>query len=115
MTKKDYNAIVDAIVAMVNPIRRAITGGGERGAHGEAATRQIVEIIAAQLGLVFARDNKDFDSFRFMEALNKRLARTRLPLFDPPKAPTEELKYAEHDDQPTIASDVYERSAGKWK
>lgn len=41
-----------------------------------------------------------------------RLMRTRIPLFD---APTEELKYVEYDNQPTIASGVYERSAGKWK
>jgi hypothetical protein len=69
MTKQDYNAIVDAIGQMCDPIRNALS------ADGGAPTRQIIEIIAAQLGLVFARDNKDFDSFRFMEALNKRLAR----------------------------------------
>lgn len=69
MTKQDYNATVDAIVAMHGPIRSALS------ADGGATTRQIVEIIAAQLGLVFAADNKEFDSFRFMEVLNKKLAR----------------------------------------
>lgn len=70
MRKKDYEAIVEAIVAMHDPIRCALS------ADGGAATRQIIEIIAAQLAFVFAKDNKDFDSFRFMEALNKKLART---------------------------------------
>jgi hypothetical protein len=67
LRKKDYEQLAKAIGGMADPIRGALS------ADGGATTRQIVEIIAAQIGLVLGADNKDFDSFRFVAAIEKNL------------------------------------------
>jgi hypothetical protein len=70
MSKRDYEKLAQAIANCADPIRSALS------ADGGATTRQIVEIFAAQIGLVLSAENKSFDSFRFVEAIEKNLKRT---------------------------------------
>lgn len=67
LRKADYEKLAEAIANMAEPIRIALS------ADGGATTRQIVEIAAAQIGLVLSADNKSFDSFQFVEAIEKSL------------------------------------------
>jgi hypothetical protein len=67
--KHDYEKLAQAVANTADPIRRALS------ADGGATTRQIVEIIAAQIGLVLGADNKSFDSFRFVEAIEKNVTK----------------------------------------
>lgn len=58
MTKKDYEKLALACRKMRDGVRTA-----QR--DGEPSTDQIMEIVIAQLGLVLAADNPNFDSFIF--------------------------------------------------
>lgn len=65
LTKKDFEALARAIAKMHEPIRVALAQ--ENGAN----TEEIIEIIAAQIGMVLGGDNAQFDSFRFVERIKK--------------------------------------------